>query len=211
MSTGMSAGAGFLAIWSDVSADDETDYLHWLTREHAEERVSLPGFLGVRIFRALEAPRRHLIVYRLEDERALVSEAYLGRLNAPSPWSSRIMPKLQAFRRGGGRIVAEHGWGSGGEIAAARLAPDELAGAAEQLRALVSTDRLAATRLLEVDGARTDVQTAEKALRGGDAPFAGLALLEALDHPSLVNAASRWAASGLPAPELYRQFFTRDA
>ena len=28
-------GAGFLAIWSDVKAEQETDYLHWLTREHA--------------------------------------------------------------------------------------------------------------------------------------------------------------------------------
>ena len=48
----MTAGAGFLAIWSDVEAQEETNYLHWLTREHTAERVSVPGFLGVRVFRA---------------------------------------------------------------------------------------------------------------------------------------------------------------
>ena len=32
-------GAGYLAIWSDLAPDDETDWAHWITREHAEERV----------------------------------------------------------------------------------------------------------------------------------------------------------------------------
>ncbi len=34
---------GFLGIWSDVAAQDETDYLHWLTREHTEERLGVPA------------------------------------------------------------------------------------------------------------------------------------------------------------------------
>jgi hypothetical protein len=41
-------GAGFLAIWSDVKAEQETDYLHWLTREHTSERLDVDGFLRVR-------------------------------------------------------------------------------------------------------------------------------------------------------------------
>jgi len=41
---------GFLAIWSDVEPAGETDYLHWLTREHVQERLSVPGFRAVRIF-----------------------------------------------------------------------------------------------------------------------------------------------------------------
>ncbi|NOJ47782.1 hypothetical protein [Bradyrhizobium archetypum] len=38
-------GAGYLAIWSDLAPQDETDWAHWITREHAAERVgtfSLP-------------------------------------------------------------------------------------------------------------------------------------------------------------------------
>ncbi len=47
----MSTGQGFLGIFNDVPAAAETDYLHWLTREHTQERLSVPGFLRVRVFR----------------------------------------------------------------------------------------------------------------------------------------------------------------
>ena len=46
-------GAGYLAIWSDLTPQDETDWAHWITREHAAERVGVNGFLACRIFRAL--------------------------------------------------------------------------------------------------------------------------------------------------------------
>jgi hypothetical protein len=46
-------GAGYLAIWSDLTPQDETDWAHWITREHAAERVGVSGFLACRIFRAL--------------------------------------------------------------------------------------------------------------------------------------------------------------
>ena len=59
---------GFLAIWSDVPPEQETDYLHWLTREHAIERLAVEGFLGVRVYRAL---RRDVF---LRDELDAVRE-----------------------------------------------------------------------------------------------------------------------------------------
>jgi hypothetical protein len=31
-------GSGFLAIWSDLAAEDETDWAHWVTREHSSDR-----------------------------------------------------------------------------------------------------------------------------------------------------------------------------
>ena len=100
------------AFWSSVERELETDYLHWMTREHAFERVSIPGFLGVRMFRArLDNERRYFILYRLADGQVVASAAYLARLNAPTAWSSRIMPNLQNFVRGGGRVTAESGGG----------------------------------------------------------------------------------------------------
>ena len=60
----MNANDGFLAIWSDIDAEHETDYLHWLTREHTAERVGVPGFLAVRVFRARDAA--HLDAWALE-------------------------------------------------------------------------------------------------------------------------------------------------
>ena len=103
-------GAGFLAIWSDVELEEETDYLHWLTREHTSERLGVDGFLRVRVYRSLEAGvRRYFIHYELRSPDVLGSEAYLARLNAPTPWSQRIMPILGNFVRGGGRVLARAG------------------------------------------------------------------------------------------------------
>ena len=60
-------GAGYLAIWSDLAPDDETDWAHWITREHGEERVGITGFLACRIFRALGlAANRYFILYALD-------------------------------------------------------------------------------------------------------------------------------------------------
>src|SRR5437879_13329113 len=106
----MTASEGFLVIWSDVAASEETNYLHWLTREHTAERVSVPGFLGVRVFRArIPEHRRYFIVYRLEHPDVVASERYLARLNGPSEWSRRIMPVLPSVVLGCGRCVAGAG------------------------------------------------------------------------------------------------------
>ena len=107
-------GAGFLAIWSDVETPDLTDYRHWLTREHTTERVTTRGFLATRVFRAgRDDINRFFILYELDTPEVLDGEAYLARLNAPTPWSQRIMPKLGNFMRGGGIMVARAGRGEG--------------------------------------------------------------------------------------------------
>jgi hypothetical protein len=115
-------GAGFLAIWSDVEPDHLTDYRHWLTREHTTERVTTRGFLGVRVFRATRADiNRFFILYELESPEVLDGPAYLARLNAPTPWSQRTMPRLGNFIRGGGVMTARAGRGEGSTIAALRI------------------------------------------------------------------------------------------
>jgi len=86
-------GAGYLAIWSDLAPEDETDWAHWITREHAEERVGISGFLACRVFRALgAAANRYFILYELDDEDVVGSADYLARLNAPMPLPGRRAP-----------------------------------------------------------------------------------------------------------------------
>lgn len=178
-------GNGFLAIWSDVSAAQETDYLHWLTREHTQERLGVQGFIAVRVFRALrDDVHRFLIVYELEDETALAGQPYLDRLNAPTPWSQRIMPILKNFARGGGRRVASAGSGRGGVVAALRFAAGELP-EVSVIEALLGHDRIAAAHLLQTDAARTGIRTNEKGLRADDGSFDGLLLVEGLDQAAL--------------------------
>src|SRR6267143_4744959 len=115
-------GAGFLAIWSDIVPNNLTDYRHWLTREHTTERVTTKGFLASRVFRAARADiHRFFILYELEAPEVLDGPAYLARLNAPTPWSQRIMPQLGNFVRGGGVMTARAGRGEGSTIVALRL------------------------------------------------------------------------------------------
>lgn len=188
-------GEGFLAIWSDVEAAKATDYLHWLTREHTEERLGVDGFLAVRVFRAIsEDVNRFLIIYELESREALSGKSYLDRLNAPTPWSKRIMPLLQNFIRGGGRRVLSRGAGRGGYVAALPLSQARDAG--EPLVAgLAKCDRIAAVHLLETDQAKTSIQTNEKTLRAKDQSFASLLLVEGLDQTAIRTALSAVAAA----------------
>jgi hypothetical protein len=73
-------GSGFLAIWSDLAPEDETDWAHWMTREHSVERVRIRGFLACRIFRALGATKnRYFILYDLEKpDTSAVPSTWLG-------------------------------------------------------------------------------------------------------------------------------------
>jgi hypothetical protein len=182
----MISANGFLAIWSDIPSDYETDYLHWLMREHIKERLAVPGFLGVRVFRALlDGICRYLIIYDLQDGNVLASAPYLSRLNNPTPWSQRIMPRLSNFRRGGGWVQWKAGHGRGGFIAALAIEPRK--GLPTGLEKLVSADRICAISFFETDLTSSGITTAEKQLRAGDEIFTGLIVLEGLDEKAVVD------------------------
>ena len=210
-------GKGFLAIRSDINPKLETDYLHWLTREHASERVNTKGFIAVRVFHAsLVDIRRYLIVYELEGPEVLNSEVYLSKLNNPSPWSQRIMPVLSNFTRGGGRLLASAGTGESSFLAAIMVAEIPLDFSAIVVD-LAKGDRISAVRLFETDRDRTSIQTREKDLRKDDRSFGGLFLIEGLNEASVADAVNRLASLApdlLLAPALgtpfYRQIYSLD-
>ena len=209
-------GAGFLAIWSDVAPDHLTDYRHWLTREHTTERVTTNGFLGVRVFRAARADiARFFILYELEAPEVLDGPAYLARLNAPTPWSQRTMPRLGNFIRGGGVMTARAGRGEGSTIAALRIErlPEKPQAFAD---AIVALDGIAAVQIGTTDLARTSVPTVEKGMRKDEGIFAGLLIIEALDERALGGALRRATEmapdiGGAAEPEVYQGMFALDA
>src|ERR1700704_6641805 len=209
-------GAGFLAIWSDVEQKALTDYRHWLTREHTTERVTTKGFLAVRVFRADRSDiDRFVILYELEAPEVLDGPAYMARLNAPTPWSQRIMPQLGNFMRGGGVVTARAGRGEGATIVALRIehlppSPQRLA---DDIAAL---DGIAAVQIGATDLARTSVPTIEKGMRQDEGIFAGLVIIEALDEGALRGALRQAAKTapdlfgGLAEPEIYQGMFALD-
>ena len=194
-------GAGYLAIWSDLTPQDETDWAHWITREHAAERVGVNGFLACRIFRALgTAINRYFILYELDDENVVGGADYLARLNAPTPWSQRIMPRLGNFARGGGRLAASAGLGQGGIVAPLRLDAVPAFDAAVVTAELAQLDRIVAARVLLTDMAKTSIKTNEKGMRRNDGSFAALVLVEGLDEAAVRSALHHLRAS-LPAED----------
>jgi hypothetical protein len=187
-------GSGFLAIWSDLAPNDEVDWSHWITREHAAERLGVDGFLACRIFRAAGTlANRYFILYELQHAGVVGSAPYLARLNAPTPWSQRVMPRLRNFARGGGRIAASAGTGQGGVLAVVPLAdapkqPDRLAAD------LAAMDCIVAARVLVTDEAQTSIQTREKGMRADDRSFAALLLVEGLSERAVRNAFERFSS-----------------
>lgn len=180
-------GQAQLAIWSDIDPGQETDYLHWLTREHVLERVGVDGFLSGRVFRAeADGQRRFFITYELQDAGVLAGPSYLARLNAPTPWSQRTMPILQNFARGGGAVVARAGLGCGAVALPLRLdlaAAGLLDAPAQQalVQRIAALDAVAQVWLMQVDAAGTGVPTKEKAMRRSvEGVFDGVLVVEAL-------------------------------
>lgn len=205
-------GNGYLAIWSDLAPEDETDWMHWITREHAAERVGVDGFLACRIFRALgTAANRFFILYELKEPEVVGSPPYLARLNEPTPWSQRIMPRLKNFARGGGRVAASSGIGQGGLLAVLKLDGKPNVDPAALTAELTALDRITAVRVLLTDEAQTSIQTREKGMRKNDESFAGLLLIEGLDEAAIRDALwrlrDRFDPAALDAP-LYRLFFS---
>jgi hypothetical protein len=197
---------GFLAIWSDVAAEHETDYIHWLTREHTTERLGVEGFAAVRVYRSLQPGiRRFFIRYELTNPAVLASDAYLARLNAPTPWTRRIMLMLGNFIRGGGLVLAEAGVGHGGIVAVLRLDDLPAGSPGALVQRLVAQDRIARAELLETDAEATSIETNEKSLRGRDKSFAGLLLIEGADERALATTVA--SAGHQAAGNLYAQIF----
>ena len=208
-------GSGYIAIWSDLAPEDETDWAHWMTREHSAERVGIPGFLACRIFRAIgTSVNRYFILYELEHPDVVGGADYLARLNAPTPWSKRIMPRLKNFVRGGGRVIMSLGLGQGGYVAALPFDGAMDWDAPAVVAELARGDRIAAARVLLTDQAKTTIQTREKSMRSDDRSFGGLLLVEGLDETAVRNALSRlrvqaprFATDTVTALPLYALFF----
>jgi hypothetical protein len=210
-------GNGFLAIWSDVSPQDLTDYRHWLTREHTTERVTTSGFLACRVFRAVRTDvNRFFILYELEAPEVLDGKAYLARLNSPTPWSQCIMPRLGNFIRGGGSMMTRAGRGEGAIVLALRIEqlPNDPGGLAN---AIVGCDGVVAVQIGATDQARTSVPTMEKGMRKSEGFFAGLLVIEALDEAAVQDAWRKAAelapdtVGGVGDPEIYQSIFALDA
>ena len=102
-------GKAALAMWWDVSNDVRKEWEHWHAHEHFPERLSIPGFLRATRWTDVSGGEGFFVMYELEDHGVLASAPYLARLNAPTPWSTKMMPLHLNMVRTQCQVIHSHG------------------------------------------------------------------------------------------------------
>jgi len=102
-------GKAALAMWWDVSNNVQEEWAHWHAHEHFPERLSIPGFLRASRWTDASGGEGFFVVYELQDHAVLASAPYVARLNAPTPWSTKMMPLHRHMVRTQCQVVSSHG------------------------------------------------------------------------------------------------------
>lgn len=102
-------GTAALAMWWDITADMRTEFEDWHSHEHFPERLRIPGFRRASRWASADGGEGFFVLYELDSHATLSSAAYLARLNAPTRWSTKIMPHHRNMVRSQCRIVASRG------------------------------------------------------------------------------------------------------
>jgi hypothetical protein len=164
-------GKAALAMWWEVGPQHAADFQHWHAHEHFPERLGIPGFLRATRWRETGGGTGVLVTYELADPSVLSSQAYLERLNAPTEWSTRMMPVHRNMVRSQCEVLESCGAYTVAHVLTVRLSPH----ADEQLRAALGNliaqlplrPGLNGAHLLR-HRAPSITQTTEQKLRGGD-------------------------------------------
>lgn len=189
-------------MWWDIAPVFRAEFEDWHTHEHLPERMAIPGFHRGSRWAAADGGEGFFVLYELEAYETLASPGYLARLNAPTPWSAKMMPHHRHMVRSQCRVLESFGGALSRHALTVRLSPSD--GAAERLRdhlrtqanAFRSRPGISAAHLL-VHQAPQIQTTTEQKIRGGPDPAADwifivcgyeLALLQALAETELSDA-----------------------
>jgi hypothetical protein len=118
-------GKAALAMWWDVSPEVREELEHWHAHEHVAERLSIEGFLRSSRWTDASAGEGFFVMYELRDHAVLASEPYVARLNAPTPWSTKMMPMHRNMVRTQCEVVHSHGAVTARHVLTIRCSPIE--------------------------------------------------------------------------------------
>lgn len=202
----MLRGGGFLAIWHDIEASAEDEYNQWHTQQHMPERLGILGFLnGRRLVDWRRTRYRYFTLYEGVDLEVFESEAYLERLNHPTPWSVRMQPAFRNFVRCACAVHHCTGIGTGGAMATIGVkgCSDGFAGLVRgAIEDAASAGGVTGTAVGTTRPEITGVPTKETVLRAGseEPGFDAVILIEGIGREPVARAA-RQAADRLAALE----------
>ena len=117
------AGTAALAMWWDIAPQVRSDFEHWHAHEHFPERLAIPGFLRASRWRSSDGGDGTFVLYELADHAVLRSPSYLARLNAPTAWSTRLMPHHRNMVRSQCHVLESRGGVTARSVLTVRLVP----------------------------------------------------------------------------------------
>ena len=160
-------------MWWEIIPEIRDEFRDWHSHEHFRERLRIPGFLRATRWSAVNDSEGVFQMYEMESYDVHTSDAYLGHLNSPTPWSTRMMPHHRNMVRSQCRVLESSGAYVASHLFAIRLSPEQ--GGDDRLRASIKTviDGLTdkpgcvGAHLLQHETPQI-AQTTEQKIRGGD-------------------------------------------
>ena len=167
---------GMVVIWNDIKEGMRDEFVQWHSSEHLPERVSIPGFISGQRWYGEHASPQYLTTYVTQNTGVLTSDAYIQRLNDPTPWTLKTVAAFRHTCRAAGEVMWEYGSkkGYGGHILAIRITElEDLTILTEYLNSLANSPEqcfaeLLRARLVLTTPTASQLPTAERAVRTGD-------------------------------------------
>jgi hypothetical protein len=185
-------GQAAMLLLFDVVPEAIPEHDEWHTHEHLPERLSIPGFLRGTRWVASNGQPRYFVMYEVEHLATLTSNAYLERLNNPSPWTSKMMPNYRGMARGFCSVAGSFGFGMGHASLLIRFSPAMETGSSlrkwllqDILPQLPSRPGIGSVHLFE--GVLTPQMTSEQRIRGADARVDWALLVTGYSHDALAS------------------------
>lgn len=195
-------GSAAMLLSFDVEADAIDEHDRWHTHEHLPERLAIPGFRRGTRWIATDGGPRYMVLYEVESLDTLASQAYLARLDNPTPWTTKMMPHYRGMNRGLCAVVGSFGFGQGGTAALMRFTPEASHSTPlirwlleEALRAVPQMPGLGSAHLLQ--GAQTAAMTNEQRIRGADRGVDSALIVTGYDSNAVAACVNELCA-GLP-------------
>jgi len=192
-------GAAALAMWWDMAPSMRDEFEHWHTHEHFPERLALPGFLRASRWADANGGDGFFVVYELQEHASLSSSEYLARLNAPTPWSRKLMPHHSNMVRSQSVVLESRGGVTAKHALTIRFSPADAEADRESLRNFIASiatqPGIAGAHLLRTQAPKV-AATVEQQIRGSadreaDWIFVACgydrAVVDALQHDAFAN------------------------
>lgn len=194
-------GSAAMLLSFDIAHDAIEEHDRWHTHEHLPERLSIPGFRRGTRWIAIEGGSRYMVIYEVESLDTLASDAYLARLNSPTPWTTKMMPHYRGMSRGLCTVLGSFGFGQGGAAALIRFTPEAARSDAlnrwlleEALPAIPHMPGLGSAHLLQ--GAQAAAMTNEQRIRGADRGVDSALIMTGYDSKAVAAYAKALCSEG---------------